>query len=327
MALTWPWLTLALLAVAAAALGLWWRRPHRARGDLLVAGSARLLALPRFARLARWRSRLAAAQVLGVLLVLAGGALLAGRPAEVETVAPEGRSRDVMLCLDVSSSMDPFNLQVVEEFRALSEELADERIGLTVWSGTAVTVFPLTEDHVYVGEQLDLAAEAIRTYDFGFVAGTFNEEERSSLVGDGLVSCVQRFDRPEDERGRAIVLATDNDPQGEPVYSLAEAAAVAAEADVRVYAIGVDVMPPGAPEELATAAESTGGQMFVLGSQESAAGIVAGIQELEEARLDGPVQAVRRDLAWPGAALAGAGVAVLGLSGLAGLRRPGGGAR
>ena len=63
-----------------------------------------------------------------------------------------------------------------------------------------------------------------------FTAGTWSEERQyqSSLVADGLVSCVQRFDRLDEERGRALVFATDGEQRGRSVYDLPEAAAYAA---------------------------------------------------------------------------------------------------
>ena len=63
------------------------------------------------------------------------------------------------------------------------------------------------------------------------------EEGGSSLIGDGLASCVFRFDRLDEERARSIVFATDNALAGEPLVTLSDAAQLAAERGIRVYAV------------------------------------------------------------------------------------------
>ena len=67
-----------------------------------------------------------------------------------------------------------------------------------------------------------------------YTAGTWSEEReyQSSLVADGLVSCVQRFDKVDEDRGRALVLATDGEQRGRGIYDLREAGEYAAEHDV-----------------------------------------------------------------------------------------------
>ncbi len=333
MELTWPLLTVAGLVLTGVvlALGLLPRGRRLGGGHLLVAHAARLRRLPRFRQLARRQAWVRAVQSAALLLMAVGSALLAGRPVEVDTVPPEARSRDIMLCLDVSASMDPYNVEVIEEVRRVTEELQGERIGLSIWNATAIGVFPLTDDYTFIQEELDRSVEAIESYDFAFFAGTFNEEERSSLIGDGLVSCAQRFDRPEDERGRAMVVASDNDPQGEPIYPLDEAADYLRERDIVLYAIGVPLMQPALEQALSQAAESTGGQMYLLGEDDGgAAGIVEGIQALEQERLEAPSEPVVTERPGPGAAVAGAGLALLVLTALPSVsgrrtRGPGGG--
>lgn len=327
MELIWPLATVvgvALVVLVLVATLVPWRR--RRRDDaLLVAHSDRLRRLPRFRALARSQARVRAVQTVALLLTASGTVLLAGRPAHVDATPPEARSRDIMLCLDVSASMDPYNVAVVEQVRSITSGLQGERIGMTIWNGTSVSVFPLTDDYDFVQQELDDAIEAIESYDFSFIAGTFNEEERSSLIGDGMVSCAQRFDRPQEERGRAIVLASDNDPQGEPVFPLDEAAAYVADHGIVLYAIGVPAMDPAKEAALRQAADTTGGQYYPLGDgygDDSAAAIVAGIQSLEQERLDDePVEPVVTEQPGLGAGLAGAGVGLLALTGLATVRR------
>ena len=72
------------------------------------------------------------------------------------------------------------------------------------------------------------------------------KDPRSSLLGDGIVSCTQRFDDLESDRARSIIVTSDNDPLGEAVYSVQEGADYAADRDVLVHAIAVPQTRGGA---------------------------------------------------------------------------------
>src|SRR3546814_14083198 len=100
--------------------------------------------------------------------------------------------------------MTTYDAQLSAEFKRIADGLEGERIGLTNWSGVAVTVFPLTDDYEFVVEQLDEAEQKLANYAYNFVAGTYIGDEPASLVRAGPVSCVDSFDRPDEERGRAI---------------------------------------------------------------------------------------------------------------------------
>lgn len=172
-----------------------------------------------------------------------------------------------------------------QSFRQLLSELKGERIGLTIFSGLSVSVFPLTENYEYVRSQLDEAEAAFSGGNLGFFAGTEADAERASQPGDGLMSCLQRFDLAGDDRGRAIVLATDNDPLGTGLFRLPEAAAEAARDEVVVYVVGTPDMAPDKAAELAGAAATAGGAMSVVEDEGSVDDLVRGIQEIERERL------------------------------------------
>jgi hypothetical protein len=215
-----------------------------------------------------------------------------------------------MLCLDVSGSMTTYDAQLIAEFKRIAEGLEGERIGLTIWSGVAVTVFPLTDDYEFVVEQLDEAEQKLANYDYNFVAGTYIGDERASLVSDGLVSCVDRFDRPDEERGRAIVLASDNDPQGEPVFTFDEAADYAVEKGVVVHGLGTPEMDliPGSAEEFEAAVKKTKGSWNVFGADGSTSAIADDINRLEAARSKEPATVTVLDKPYWGAGLVGVGL-------------------
>ncbi|QIX26241.1 VWA domain-containing protein [Nocardioides sp. JQ2195] len=321
MELKWSWLPLVLGAIVLVWLVIWFfPTPFRStpRDAVLVAHAQRLRRIPRFRALARRRELEMLLRVVAVLFLIGGSIFLSSRLTSTKTHQPEVSNRDIMLCLDVSGSMTSYDEQLVREFREIAEGLDGERIGLTIWSGVAVTVFPLTDDYEFVIEQLDQSAEKLAAYDYNFTAGTYLGDDRGSLISDGLVSCVDRFDRPDEERGRAIVLASDNDPQGKPIFKLPEAADYAAEKDVVVYGLGTPGMTydPGATAGFQDVVDKTGGSLKIMGEDGSAAEIAQGINDLEAARSKEPARVSVLDEPGTGAALVTAGVVLVVLTGI-----------
>jgi Ca-activated chloride channel family protein len=312
MELMFWWLIPAALVIAALA---GWRafRPDRQANVRRrpVANADRLTALPEYqAALRRHRRWLAVAALAAVTLVVSAVAA-AARPVELTTIQPEQRNRDIMLCLDTSGSMSSADAAVVKVFAELAKEFDGERIGLTVFDSSAVQVFPLTDDYAYVQEQLTLAKDAFdgNPGSAGFLDGTWNGRG-SSLIGDGLASCVNGFpdmraaeaggEDADQRRSRSIVLATDNYLSGDPIFTLKQAAALAKEREVPVYALNpgdFDYGPgPGQPgATLRAVAESSGGAYYRLDSPEAVADIVRSVQETEATAIKGAPQAVVSD--------------------------------
>ncbi|RAF72079.1 hypothetical protein DN546_32345, partial [Burkholderia multivorans] len=154
MVLMFWWLALALLVLAALAVVVF-RRPRRTVSSLPVAHSARMTSLPGFRRAMRRKMTLTAA-FLGVIALTGLGALAGvARPAWIETVNPEKKLRDVMLCLDVSGSMLGYDADLLAAYQELVERFDGERIGMTVFNATAVSAFPLTDDYDMVQNYLE----------------------------------------------------------------------------------------------------------------------------------------------------------------------------
>lgn len=332
----WWWL---LPPAAVAAGAAWWaakrtdstanarRRP--------VAHADRLTLLPEYQAALRRHRRWLAVALIACAALLASTAVAAARPAGVTTTRPEQHNRDIMLCLDTSGSMSSADAAVVDVFATLAAEFDGERIGLTIFDSTAIQVFPLTDDYHYAREQLELARDAFdgEPGSSGFLDGTWSGRG-SSLIGDGLASCLNSFPRtagqagnrePGDaggtrdtgaaqdpgqpQRSRSVVLATDNFLSGEPIMTLAEAAAIAQDRAVHVYALnpgdldyGAGPDQPGA--QLRAAAESTGGAYYALDNPEAVPGVVRGVEETEKTALRGAPRAVVSDE--PGLPLAAA---------------------
>lgn len=314
------------IAATVVVLAAWLHRRRPPMPTRAVAYSERLTGLPEYQQaLRRHRLRLALAVVLGAVF-LAATATAAARPAQRTTEQPEIRNRDIVLCLDVSGSMTGTDAAIAAVFQELAKEFDGERIGMVIFDSSSVQLFPLTDDYEYAAEQLKLAKEALDDGAGSFFDGTW-KGEGSSLIGDGLASCVQSFpdtdtggDQGTTKRSRTVVLATDNFLSGEPIFTLEEAAALAAGKNVKVHALnpgdvdyGGQTDQPGA--QLRAAAERTGGTYYKLDSPEAVPGIVREVQETEATSYRAAPQAVVTDTpAWPlGIALmAGAGMLVLG---------------
>ena len=312
MVLSWWWLALAALAVLLAWAVRAWRREANAETAVPAAHTAVLARSPRYRALARAEAGSAAVALAGVLLLAAGGLLLSGRLAQASTQAPDQSSRDVMLCLDVSSSMTSADGEVVAAYARIADGLRGDRIGMMLWSGAAVPAFPLTDDYGFVASELARATTAFETADYDYIAGTVLLRRRSSSqVGDGLVSCLKRFDRTDEERSRVVVLASDNDIQGPPVFSLTQAADLAAGQRVVVHCIAPGTTRPDLLGAFRAACERTGGTLATLGGDGGADDIVARIERLARTTTTSRPRLVVHDRPATGAALALAGLVLL----------------
>ncbi|WP_182112457.1 MULTISPECIES: VWA domain-containing protein [unclassified Actinotalea] len=334
--LVWPWLlAVVLLAVAGAAFWGWRTRPARTDASRWVAHTEELEELPEVRRAVRQYSIVRGAAVGALALALVSTAVLAARPVDRETRTDTFGTRDIVLCLDVSGSMVPFDSEIVATFADLVEGFDGERIGLSVFNSTSRTVFPLTDDYALVLDELAIAEEALRfdienfdpldplTWDgieplLDFVAGTEGVPAQASLIGDGLASCALLFDEQDTERSRSIILATDNDPYGEPVYTLPQAVDLVSDRDVDLYGLyGGDEMLRGSPqnEEFTNAIEEAGGMSWFAEDTAAVEAVIEDVTEQQAVALDAEAERLVTDRPMPWFA-----ILVVGLLLLLGLR-------
>jgi Mg-chelatase subunit ChlD len=310
MALTQPWGALAALAalVVVAALALLTRGAVPPGAGAPIAGAERLRALPRFRALAARRSRTLLIQALGVSLAALGAVAVVARPVVPQPVSDERTNRDIVLCLDVSGSMTEVDQQIVDAYVDLARNLDGERIGFVLFDASAVTVFPLTDDAEFIQRYL---TETRALLDGQVVPGT-RIGEGSSLIGDGLTSCVGRFDVPESDRSRTVVLATDNQLAGRPIFTLDQAVGRAVDRDVLVYGIVPSDNTPSVTRDLTEALRRTGGDVLLLSPDTEVGAIEAAVRAQEAKAMAGIPRRQSADLTWPGAAAIVLGLALAG---------------
>jgi len=317
--LKWPGVvgvgTLLAVLLAYAVFRLMSRR--QARASAAVANSSALTELPEYRRALRLhRIRMA---VLASSAVLLGGAALVGaaRPLDTTIDKPQTRSRDIMLCLDISGSMAAYDATLVSTFKTLVSSFEGERIGLVIFNSSAATVFPLTDDYDFINGELDSAGRALTgdpEYD-SFFAGTFNGRG-TSLIGDGLATCVSSFDKVDVRRARSVVFATDNHLAGRPIIDVDEAGELAKAKGVRVY--GLNPEEDGADQEAVEMRDivtGTGGRYFAMSDQAAIKGIVDAVQAQEATLIDAASRALYSDNPTLPISLAGIGlIGVIGAS-------------
>lgn len=305
--LHWPWLlaVAALLAAAVTALAvLRWRRRRRSVGSTRwVAATGDLDELPQVRALLRRYRVLRSVGAGALVLALAASAVLVARPVARETVSDRLGTRDIVICLDISGSMVPFDAAVLRSFTDLVESFQGERIALSVWNSTSRTVFPLTDDYPVVLDELEQSAQALDGVASGYAytqqalddymelaTGTMGlGEDQSSLIGDGLASCGLLFDESDDERSRSIVLVTDNQLLGDPIYTLQQAVDMAAERDITLFGLY-----SGEPElyssslrtQFDQAIQSSGGHTWFADDPDAINGIVDAVMAEQATDVD-----------------------------------------
>lgn len=314
-----PWLFALLLVLIAVAVGLALAgrigdAPLRRRsrtdddGPRRVANSAALLSSPLVR--ARIRRRRWLHAVLGALLVVAvvAASALAGRPVDRHVRNEALASRDIVLCLDVSTSMLTTDAKILDTFSQMLDTFDGERVALVAWNTTAQTMVPLTDDYDLLRSQLTKIADVLdfepyygnpklNAY-YKTFSGVFDTDlEASSLDGDGLASCTAAFGDPVKDRSRSVILATDNqvlDPDSQEIYSLSEAADLAAKRGVRIFSLygaDPDLQDPGttqadldrARQELKEVTTSHHGRFYEVDDADAAGGIV---KELESDQVE-----------------------------------------
>jgi len=286
-----------------------------ARAAAAVANSTALTELPEYRRALRLhRIRMA---VLALSAVLLGGAALVGaaRPLDTTIDTPQTRSRDIMLCLDISGSMAAYDATLVATFKTLVKSFEGERIGLVIFNSSAATVFPLTDDYDFINDELDTATKALSgdpELD-SFFAGTFNGRG-TSLIGDGLATCVSSFDKVDLQRARSVVFATDNHVAGRPIIDVDEAGELAKAKGVRVYGLNPEEDGPDDEAlEMREVVTGTAGQYYAMGDQSAIKGIVDAVQAQEATLIDAASRSLYSDN--PTLPIALAGVGLLGVVG------------
>lgn len=307
-----PWFLAALPVVLAVLL---WRL-RRPRAALPAPARALLAGLPRSAR-----ARLVVLPEVVRALGLCALVLALARPVTREVLPLREEGVDILLVLDVSSSMDmpdmteDADVRRVEAAKAKATEFAaareHDRLGLLTFARYPELRCPLTLD----GRALRMFLGGVDTVESG-------GPEDGTAIGAALAAAV-RFLADSEAESKVVVLLSDGEETVGEIPPL-DAAKLAADADVRVHTIGLgqgklvpDLLSPGGArlvpadfDALAEIAEMTGGVFFRARDADALGEVYRRIDAMERVELEDPRYRTSDRFGMP----LGAGVALLALS-------------
>lgn len=237
--------------------------------------------------------------------------ILIARPTKIDTLNNKEQNRDIFLCMDVSTSVDELNKELVENFKTTVNNLTHERFGISIFNTSSITLTPLTKEKKYIINILENIKDSIEintSYSLYnskdylkkknyIVSGTLEENETkgSSLIGDGLASCIYNFPNLEEKRSRIIILSTDNDLAGTPLLTLDEATTLGKEKGITIFGIGIKTMEEQKKKEMKEAIEKTGGK-FYEHSKDNVKNIINDIEKTTTSLLENKIEKQQIDI-------------------------------
>lgn len=229
--------------------------------------------------------------------------ILLARPYTISKEKQDEYKRDIILCMDISSSVDELNKSLVGRLQDTVSQLKGERFGIVIFNTSGVMICPLTDDYEYVQQILDEIKNSIGAasdmdsdldlewmYKMHYLLdGTLvgNEERGSSLIGDGLATAACDFPDLGEDRTRIVILSTDNDLAGTPVFTMDAAADLCVDKKVTVYGIGTNNMSDDNMENMKSAVNKTGGKFYVQEESGTMDGIVDDISKQAKSLVKG----------------------------------------
>lgn len=211
MPLRWPAVLILLVVPLAIAVV---RRFRRKRSlPLFVGESSTLAALPSYRKMLKRATRLSRVEWVIVVLILAGLLLLVARPQSVVTSYNQEKSRDTVVCIDVSGSMEPYIPMALDTLEQIYKQNPTDRYSIVLFAGRGFTVLPLTRDQVAIQQKIDKMRDVYVKGDDPNYA--FRSQSGGGTdIGEGLLTSIQRFDDLKTYKTRNIVLMSDLDQTG-----------------------------------------------------------------------------------------------------------------
>lgn len=310
-------------------------------GGIRTGAVSIVKSLPIYARIYK-RSRILTFIAEGfIMAAIVSSLFLIARPYKVQTVKTGVQKRDIFLCLDVSYSLYELNYELADYLEQVVSELKGDRFGITIFNTSSVVFVPMTDDYDYVVTRLEELKEYFtlqkeyydlvgddeyiyfetdeeedRYYELlaklNYIeAGTLvnNSYRGSSLIGEGLASCLYSFPSIGDSsKTRVIIFATDNADSAsvKEVPELHEACEFCEKNDVTVFAIFpsedahyyyyTDSDYEVFEQDLRDAISVTGGEFYVQSSEDTVSSIVEEIRSHEAMTVDDIVTEQKTDM-------------------------------
>ncbi len=321
------------IPVVAVAIGLlhFLKNKRAYKGGIKAANTKIVKELPEYKRIKLIRIIVTVLMELSLGISLISSLYLMARPSKIETVNNGVKKRDIFLCMDVSYSIYELNGSLVDNLEDVVKGLDGDRFGISIFNTSTVLYVPMTDDYDFVIQKLEEIKEyfalqkeynekfgdyeymyeipedeledyyAMRDkldyYDSGTLVN--NMTKGSSLIGEGLASCMYSFPHIDDaERTRIIIMSTDNDQQerSAPLVELSEAASICSKNNVVVFGIFPNKESFSSGQNIGdydtelnafkTAVEGTGGKFYKESESLTVKDIVNDIQHEEAMEVD-----------------------------------------
>jgi len=295
------------------------KKKTKYKGGVRAANTAFARNLPEYKRYKDIQLFLRVMMEFCIFVAVIATLVLLARPIKTETVSNGTKKRDIYLNLDVSYSICYLNYDLVDALQDVVKGLDGDRFGITIYNTSTVLYVPMTDDYDFILKKLEdlkkyfelqkqymdllygdtyLSDEdydkiyelrdELEYYDAGTLINNYSKG--SSLIGEGLASCLYSFPHLDDEsRTRIIIMSTDNaqEEMQKPLVELEEAAQLCAKNDVTVFGIfpneevfnltndyNYDVLE----SEMKQAVEGTGGAFYKQSDSLPVKDIVKSIQ-------------------------------------------------
>lgn len=201
----------------------------------VIAHTRTIKMLPEYRRaIKRYRIMLALAGVSFLTSIFTFTAV-AARPVSSVAQATESKNRDIVFCLDTSGSMQTYQKNLLDLLGLMADNLHGERIGLTIFDGVPANLIPLSDDYGAVIELIEDLKTNFPTYGMAVVSSG-----RVSAIGDGVMGCINSFDKLESERSKSVIIATDNMRGSSETVDINQAARYAKRYGITFYGISIN---------------------------------------------------------------------------------------
>lgn len=211
MQLAWPWMLLCIVPVVVLfiiRLRVAAKRPVRP-----VAETKSFAHLPSYAKVRRRGIALAKVQQAAALLLVIVLVILAARPQENIQKVDYENSRDIVLCLDSSFSMEQYLPGALNAMRDIVNQNPTDRYALVMFQNAAFAALPLTSDVAAINLKLQQLTgyyaqdKLTPVSSVGYDSNTI--DEGGTDIAAGLAGCVRRFNDLEHQRSRHIIMLSD----------------------------------------------------------------------------------------------------------------------
>lgn len=166
--------------------------------------------------------------LFALLLIAYLGPSFGEAKREVQSVG-----KDIMICVDLSKSMDAFDIQPTRlekikfEMKKVVEAFSSDRLGIIIFSSEAFMQCPLTFDQ----NALNLFIETMNT---SLVPSSGTD------FGPPLRMAMQKFedptDRPSDQKSKVVILISDGEDFGDETEEIAKEIA---DKNIRLFTLGI----------------------------------------------------------------------------------------